>query len=162
MSRATHHEAARVAALVEQTRQGDRERPAEQRVFDLACCRRGGLGCVEVDLRQPSAQIRSDQVDDWQIDQRLPHHADPLGEGAVDVREPELPVADRDEIRDRVEGVLQLPPRVDDVLQELHVLDGTREVTAELTGGQGDILGAPAVRTHAFEHDRSERAPPST
>ena len=64
-----------------------------------------------------------------------------------------------DEIRDRVERVLELAPRANHVIEQLHVLDRARELTSELFGAgkQGQL--AARLEPHRVAHDRSQRPP---
>ena len=52
----------------------------------------------------------------------------------------------------------QLPARPHDVVEQLHVLDGARELAAELVGAIEQIELAAGLDAHAVEDDRAERA----
>ena len=59
---------------------------------------------------------------------------------------------------DRVERVLELAPRSHHVVEQLHVLDGARELAAELVGAIEQVELAAGLDPHALEDDRAERA----
>ena len=65
---------------------------------------------------------------------------------------------DGDQVRDRVERVLQLAPRSHHVVEQLHVLDGARQLTAELVGAIEQVELAARLDADAVEDDRAERA----
>ena len=67
-------------------------------------------------------------------------------------------IGDDDQVRDRVERVLELAARPHDVVEQLHVLDGARELAPELVGAVEQVELAAGLDAHAFEHDRAERA----
>ena len=67
-------------------------------------------------------------------------------------------IGDGDQVRDRVERVLQLAPRSHHVVEQLHVLDGARELASELVGAIEQVELAAGLDAHAFEDDRAERA----
>ena len=67
-------------------------------------------------------------------------------------------VGDGNQVRDRIERVLQLPTRPHHVVEQLHVLDGARELTPELVGAIEQIELAARLDAHAFEDDCAEGA----
>ena len=92
------------------------------------------------------------------IEQLLARASDARGEGVVDVDDPAEPIEHRDQVRDRVERVLELALRPHDVVEQLQVFDGVGQLASELVGAVEQIELAARLDAHAFEHDRPERA----
>ena len=73
--------------------------------------------------------------------------------------ETEAAIAYRDEVSDRVEGIVQLTARSDDRLEQLHVLQGVGQLAAQLVRVVEQLGSSVARRLDAFEHERAECPP---
>ena len=107
--------------------------------------------------QEPGRQLGSDALDERLVEQLIARQPQPAGKRLVGVHDPPPPIGDHHHVRDRIERVFQLSPRPQHIVEQLHVLDGVRELTAELVGPIEKVELAARLHAHAVEDDRPER-----
>ena len=77
---------------------------------------------------EPDPQVRADELFERAVEQLLAGAADAGRERVIDVHDPAAAIPDRHQMGDRIERILQLPPRPDHVVEQLHVFDRARQL----------------------------------
>ena len=149
-----------LAVVVEQIGDRHHERPLEQGVEQLAGRRRvdTATGVARLQIGDPPAQLRADMAGERLVNQFFARSADACGERLIDVRQVTAAIGDRDQMCNRIERVLQLAARPDEVVEQLHVLNRAGELAAELVGAIEQVQLAARLDPDALEHDRAERS----
>jgi hypothetical protein len=127
-------------------------------VDDLERGHRGGVGRLR--RGEPGRELRADAFGKRPVDDLVARETQAIGKGFVGVDNRAALIAHDDQVCDRVESVLQLAPRADHVVEQLQVLDHTRELSAQLVGPIQQVELAARFDAHAVEDDRAS-APPA-
>jgi hypothetical protein len=123
---------------------------ARRRRFDAGSRRAAADRLVP---REPLEQLRAEVVGERAVEQLLALVADARGERLVHVHDMAQRVGHRHQVRDGIERVFQLPARPHDVVHQLHVLDGARELPAQLVGPIQQVELAARFDPDALEDD---------
>ncbi len=149
-----------IALVVAQRGDRDHERSLQDRIEHFDRHRRGAAGRRLVGglFGEPLSQLRADELLERPLEQLVTREADAAGKRVVDVGDSPAAIPDGHQMRNRVEGVLELAPRPHQVVQELQVLHGARELTAELIGAIEHRQLAAGLDADALD-ERASRAP---
>ena len=107
---------------------------------------------------EPLPELGADELLERPFEQLVTREADAAGKRVVDVCDSPATIPDGHQMRNRVEGVLELAPRPHQVVQELQVLHGARQLTAELIGAIEHRQLATGLDADALD-ERASRAP---
>ena len=117
----------------------------------------------------PPGHLRADELFERAIEQAGPRAADAGRERFVHLHDVQGVVGDDDQVDEGVEGVLQQPAVLQDFVEQLHVLERDGQLPSQVVRHVdallivevcGPAVRGRALRGHAFDHDRAQRAPP--
>src|SRR5207249_4779115 len=83
---------------------------------------------------------------------------EPCRERLVHVHNPAAAIEDGDQVRNRVERVLELPARSHRIVDQLQVFDSVRQLAADFVGAIEQVELAAGLEPDPLEHERAERA----
>ena len=147
-----NHAADVLPVVVQQIGDRDHERALEDGIDELARGRgfvaRAGR-CPGVFV-EPVRELGADHVAERKIDEVFARAADAGRKRLVHVHDVPASIEHRNQVRDRIERVLELAPRAHHVVDQLQILDGMRELAADFVGAVEQIELTAGVEADTF------------